>query len=128
MASKTKVARIEDIRAGKTLYSVCSLGDKSYIETMYLTSKPVPVCFGTGKPGKELRKLASQSSCRFVTYKTTCGEGTALFSNMHSLQDIGVLKNTYNTHKTFTTLNAAKRYLEKCKKLPYAFPDYHDDW
>lgn len=128
MATKAKVARFEDIRSGRTLYSVCSLGEKSYIETMYLTSKPVRVFFLASKLDKETKKLAGQRSHRFVNFKTNCGEGIELFNNMHSLQDIGILKNTYNTHKTFTTLNAAKRYLEVCKKLPYAFPDYHDDW
>lgn len=117
MATKAKHVQLSDMKAGVTIYKVYALGCSSYIEELYLSSKPFPYKADKKdktKLGAMVNKTLSAglwcSAQRFTTYIKPWRRYTSNFS----LRDSGIQPNKYNDHQSFTTRNAANRYLQKC--------------
>ena len=91
MSRKVKVS---DVRQGVTLYYVHAFPHKglpSRIDTFVVTKRPESM---------------------FAVAKIFFDDelGTGWFTRLFSLRDAGIIPNSYNFHKTFTSLKAAKLY------------------
>lgn len=98
-------AKISDVRQGVTLYHVSAFPHKempSSIEAIFIT-----------KPAARTKNGLFSEAKYFYDDELSCGS----YTSMWSLRDAGIIPNTYNFHKTFTSLKAAKRYAERMDRV-----------
>lgn len=93
MATKAKKVQIKDLIQGKTVYLVHSLGKSSFMTRLRVCSVDL----------KE-RKLIAKKFNPFMVESYTA---------TYYLRDMGIIKNDYNEHITFTSRRAAIRYLNE---------------
>lgn len=91
----------KNLKAGRVVYYVHSLGADSYMTRYVLTGRPTPSGFIYYGPSKY---------------------------DYFSLKDCNVIPNKYNKHRLFFKEKAAKRYLEEQFKTDYYRDSEFDDW
>jgi hypothetical protein len=102
--------KLKDVRQGKTFYRVYAFPERNnaFIESGVFSSPPF---------------IEKYTNSEFVYIGTR-----DLIKK--SLMDMGVMPNDYNFHKTFKTLNSAKRYMDRMIKRQFTeeermrFDDY----
>lgn len=111
--------RLKNIRQGQTLYKVYGLGSRSFMEKIFVNSRPKVHTTTTVYD----QDFSSTFEYIFIDYEVLANPlpSSSLFScggyisNM-SLQDCGIIPNNYNQHRTFTSKKKAKKYLEQCRE------------
>ena len=98
MSYENYLVKPEDIEKGLAIYVVTELGTNSFLRTLLVDG----VC-------KEDERFINvhqrvEAFYPFHTYKM-------------SLRDCVIIPNTYNQHKSFLLLSAAKEYLAECKRV-----------
>ena len=83
------------MKKGVVVYSVFGLDRRSFIYKYTLTRKP---------------RLNKRMGCWFVCARIGDGEYVSDFS----LSDAGIIKNNYNSHKSFIKKENAEKYLKEC--------------
>lgn len=85
------------IKDGDVLYIVYALEEKSFIQKIVIIGQP----------------YYHNNIGWFCKYESEGG-----YENDFSLQDAGIIPNTYNNHKTFVHRENAEKYLKKAKEIP----------
>lgn len=99
----------KNLKAGKTVYYVHALGEKSYVSKYIVLGIPQNhLRFGNGQVSPSL----------YLPVKRVRENGTFGFADVFSLRDCNVdAQNGYNSHRLFFKKKAADRYCEMCKDL-----------
>lgn len=92
MFNHTDLVRVEDLKQGMAIYVVYSLGAGSFIQT----------------------RIVHQVLGEWVEVFTYWKGAESITKSKQSLQDMGVIPNNYNNHKTFSSITAAQSYLDQC--------------
>ena len=91
---------IKKLVPGRTLYRVFGLGGQSFIEKHKLISLPYTW----------VSKYGSGSYLLIKSMRIAHGRK---YEDEFSLKDAGIIKNSYNKHRTFLTKKAAIKYMNK---------------
>lgn len=92
MFNHSDLVGLEDLKQGMAIYVVHSLGASSFIQT----------------------SVVHRVLGEWVEVFTYWKGAETIIKDRRSLQDMGVIPNNYNDHKTFSSLTAAQSYLDQC--------------
>ena len=120
METKAKnIVQLKDVKKNVLVHKVYGLGCNSFITDIILLSEPSAYSDITepglfGKPDTDPEKS-------WVKVFTTNGH----YNDKHSLYDMGIIPNDYNSHKTFLTVEDARIYLQECIDGHHPSPRSH---
>jgi len=102
---------LEDVQVGVPFYYVRSLGERSRMD------KVTPV----GEPYESI-----YTGSLFVECECESSFSSEPYTRAHSLNDAGIIPNTYNNQRCFLDKAAAEEYLARAKTERYDSDHYSD--